>query len=337
MLRPIAQTGQDPVYSMGDDAPIAPLAGRARPLASYFRQRFAQVTNPAIDHYRERAVMSISTLIGARAPLDAEGVLPPLVVLPSFLVTPAGLAALEAPEIDATFSAAEGLGAAVERVADACVELAEGGATRLRPHRCGSGRRTSPRPCAARRRRRPRPPRRARPAHGLLAPRVDGRGQGHPHGRDARRLRRRRRLPAARARDGRAPRRDRQGRRRPAHACRGAGASPALARGRRPQGDVEDGDLGRRELQRRAPVRGRGPRPPPLQAVLRRHRPPRSAGSGSTGSSATRSGGSPPRWPRSRRSRTRASTSSARAVSLTRPTPTSSSRCRRASPPRTRW
>ena len=76
MLRPIAQSGQDPVYSMGDDAPIAPLAGRARPLASYFRQRFAQVTNPAIDHYRERAVMSIATLVGARAPLDAQGALP---------------------------------------------------------------------------------------------------------------------------------------------------------------------------------------------------------------------------------------------------------------------
>ena len=91
MLRPIAQTGQDPVYSMGDDAPIAPLAGRARPLASYFRQRFAQVTNPAIDHYRERAVMSVATLVGARAPLDAEGTLPHLVVLPSFLVTPDGL------------------------------------------------------------------------------------------------------------------------------------------------------------------------------------------------------------------------------------------------------
>ena len=68
MLRPIAQTGQDPVYSMGDDAPIAPLAGRGRPLASYFRQRFAQVTNPAIDHYRERTVMSVATLVGARAP-----------------------------------------------------------------------------------------------------------------------------------------------------------------------------------------------------------------------------------------------------------------------------
>ena len=77
-----AEPASDPVYSMGDDAPIAPLAGRARPLASYFRQRFAQVTNPAIDHYRERTVMSVATLLGARAPLDTEGPLPPLVALP---------------------------------------------------------------------------------------------------------------------------------------------------------------------------------------------------------------------------------------------------------------
>ena len=89
MLRPIAQSGRDPVYSMGDDAPIAPLAGRARPLASYFRQRFAQVTNPAIDHYRERTVMSVATLVGPRPAIDAEGPLAPLVALPSFLVTPA--------------------------------------------------------------------------------------------------------------------------------------------------------------------------------------------------------------------------------------------------------
>ncbi len=129
MLRPIAQTGQDPVYSMGDDAPIAPLAGRGRPLASYFRQRFAQVTNPAIDHYRERTVMSVATLVGARAPLDAEGQLPPLAVLPSFLVTPDGLAALGPDEIDATFTADEGLAAAVERVADRAVTLAESGST----------------------------------------------------------------------------------------------------------------------------------------------------------------------------------------------------------------
>jgi glutamate synthase domain-containing protein 2/glutamate synthase domain-containing protein 1/glutamate synthase domain-containing protein 3 len=128
MLRPIAQSGRDPVYSMGDDAPIAPLAGRARPLASYFRQRFAQVTNPAIDHERERTVMSVATLVGPRPPLDADGPLSRLLALPSFLVTPDGLAALEPTEIDATFDADEGLGVAVDRVADACADSAEAGA-----------------------------------------------------------------------------------------------------------------------------------------------------------------------------------------------------------------
>ena len=129
MLRPIAQSGRDPVYSMGDDAPIAPLAGRARPLASYFRQRFAQVTNPAIDHYRERAVMSVATLVGAKPAIDADGPLAALVALPSFLVTPAGLAALSPSHVDATFDADEGLSVAVERVSDACVALVEQGAT----------------------------------------------------------------------------------------------------------------------------------------------------------------------------------------------------------------
>ena len=55
--------------------------------------------------------------------------MPPLVVLPSFLVTPDGLEALEPVAVDATFTAEEGLGRAVERVADACVELVASGAT----------------------------------------------------------------------------------------------------------------------------------------------------------------------------------------------------------------
>ena len=128
MLRPIAQTGHDPVYSMGDDAPLAPLAGRARPLASYLRQRFAQVTNPAIDHYRERTVMSVSTLLGPRAPLDAEGPVERLLVLPSFLVSATGLDALEPIRVDASFDESELLAVAVERVADACVGHVEDGA-----------------------------------------------------------------------------------------------------------------------------------------------------------------------------------------------------------------
>ena len=66
VLRPLAQSAHDPVSSMGDDSAIAPLAGRGRPLTSYLSQRFAQVTNPAIDHLRERAVMSVSTILGPR-------------------------------------------------------------------------------------------------------------------------------------------------------------------------------------------------------------------------------------------------------------------------------
>ena len=128
MLRPIAQTGNDPVYSMGDDAALAPLAGRARTLASYLRQRFAQVTNPAIDHYRERAMMSVSTLLGPRAPLDAEGPVERLIVLPSFLASSTGLDALDPARVDASFDESEFLAAAVERVADACVGLVEEGA-----------------------------------------------------------------------------------------------------------------------------------------------------------------------------------------------------------------
>ena len=116
MLRPIAQSGNDPVYSMGDDAAIAPLAGRARPLASYFRQRFAQVTNPAIDHLRERTVMSVATLLGRRAPLSAAGPVPRLLVLPGFLLYPDGLAALDPVTLDGTFTGARGLDSAVERL-----------------------------------------------------------------------------------------------------------------------------------------------------------------------------------------------------------------------------
>ena len=58
---------------MGDDTALPPLAGRARPLYAFFRQRFAQVTNPPIDHLRERFVFSLRTLLGDRSPILVEG------------------------------------------------------------------------------------------------------------------------------------------------------------------------------------------------------------------------------------------------------------------------
>ena len=70
----MAQSGAEPVYSMGDDIPIAPLGRSPRRVYGYLRQRFAQVTNPAIDPLREKAVMSLRVLVGARRlSLEPEG------------------------------------------------------------------------------------------------------------------------------------------------------------------------------------------------------------------------------------------------------------------------
>ena len=69
MLRPAAAHGKEPTFSMGDDAPIAALSRHGRSVFNHIRQRFAQVTNPAMDHLRERSVMSLSVLLGPRAPL----------------------------------------------------------------------------------------------------------------------------------------------------------------------------------------------------------------------------------------------------------------------------
>ena len=65
VLRPLAENGQEAVGSMGDDTPMAVLSSRIRHVGDYFRQKFAQVTNPAIDPLREAIVMSLETCLGA--------------------------------------------------------------------------------------------------------------------------------------------------------------------------------------------------------------------------------------------------------------------------------
>ena len=64
VLRPLAEAGQEAVGSMGDDTPMAVLSSRVRSVADYFRQKFAQVTNPPIDPLREAIVMSLETCVG---------------------------------------------------------------------------------------------------------------------------------------------------------------------------------------------------------------------------------------------------------------------------------
>lgn len=65
VLRTMATTGQEATGSMGDDIPIAVLSRQQRPMYDYFRQQFAQVTNPPIDSLREAVVMSLETIVGA--------------------------------------------------------------------------------------------------------------------------------------------------------------------------------------------------------------------------------------------------------------------------------
>ena len=69
LLAPMAATGEEPVGSMGNDTPIAPLSHRPQLLFAYFRQLFAQVTNPAIDPIRESLVMSLGMNLGPRSNL----------------------------------------------------------------------------------------------------------------------------------------------------------------------------------------------------------------------------------------------------------------------------
>ncbi len=65
-LAPMITTGQDPVGSMGTDTPISALSARPKLMHTYFKQNFAQVTNPPIDPIREELVMSLVSFIGPR-------------------------------------------------------------------------------------------------------------------------------------------------------------------------------------------------------------------------------------------------------------------------------
>jgi glutamate synthase (NADPH) large chain len=74
LMSPMATTGQEAIGSMGNDAPVSALSDRAKMLDTYFKQNFAQVTNPPIDPIREELVMSLVSFIGPRPNLlDLKG------------------------------------------------------------------------------------------------------------------------------------------------------------------------------------------------------------------------------------------------------------------------
>ncbi|MFN8103210.1 MAG: glutamate synthase large subunit [Acidimicrobiia bacterium] len=128
VVKPMATDAKEPTFSMGDDTPAPVLGTKRRPLHHSFKQRFAQVTNPPIDHLRERLVMSLRTLVGPRAALLSETAeAAHLLEFRSFLVRPSVLerltsdqAPLQAAVLDATFESADGQRA----LQDACTRLA---------------------------------------------------------------------------------------------------------------------------------------------------------------------------------------------------------------------
>jgi glutamate synthase (ferredoxin) len=119
----MSELGHEPIFSMGDDTPLAVLSSQPRPLFDYFKQRFAQVTNPPIDHLRERVVMSLDVYLGDRTPLGyGESPLRKILHLDGPIIDSAQMAAIinhenfPSVKIDMTFvKDSETLEAALER------------------------------------------------------------------------------------------------------------------------------------------------------------------------------------------------------------------------------
>jgi len=134
VIRLLAEVGQEAVGSMGDDTPLAVLSTMNRSLYDYFRQQFAQVTNPPIDPLREKIVMSLETTIGLSMGLFEENpehakrliIGSPVLSGRKFYM----LMDLNDPDfvvhtIDLNYDPNEGLKGAIERICDEAVEAVQ--------------------------------------------------------------------------------------------------------------------------------------------------------------------------------------------------------------------
>ncbi len=136
----LAEKGEEATGSMGDDTPMAVLSKKSRTLYDYFRQKFAQVTNPPIDPLREKHVMSLATCVGREQNLFNETTghayrvmfSSPILLYSDFNQ----LLALDstyyrANTVDLNYDLSEGLEAAIRRVCDEAERLARTGTTLL--------------------------------------------------------------------------------------------------------------------------------------------------------------------------------------------------------------
>lgn len=140
MLRPIAESGQEAVGSMGDDTPMAVLSRQVRHVSDYFRQQFAQVTNPPIDPLRESIVMSLETCLGREQNVFEQGpehadrlIISSPVLSNSKMHQLRNLkrAGYEIAEIDLNYREEEGLQAAVNRICEESAQAVRDGQTLL--------------------------------------------------------------------------------------------------------------------------------------------------------------------------------------------------------------
>ncbi|WP_194789570.1 glutamate synthase large subunit [Pseudomonas sp. UFMG81] len=140
VLRPLGEQGQEAVGSMGDDTPMAVLSQRVRSPYDFFRQQFAQVTNPPIDPLREAIVMSLEICLGAERNIFQES--PEhasRVILSSPVISPAKWRSLMNLEregfdrqlIDLNYEQSVGLEAAIRNIADQAEEAVRSGKTQL--------------------------------------------------------------------------------------------------------------------------------------------------------------------------------------------------------------
>ncbi|MCX7897284.1 MAG: glutamate synthase-related protein [Rhodocyclaceae bacterium] len=135
ILAPMIEKGEEPVGSMGADTPLAVLSRRSKPLYLYFKQLFAQVTNPPIDPIREEIVMSLTSFIGPRPNLlgiaDDEEELTPRLEVTQPVLTDDEMARLVHIErlsqgrfrsltLDITYAVAEGAAGCASALARLC-------------------------------------------------------------------------------------------------------------------------------------------------------------------------------------------------------------------------
>ena len=137
VIEDMAGLGKEPTYCMGDDIPLAVLSDRPHLLYDYFKQRFAQVTNPPIDPLREKLVMSLEMHLGERRPaLKPEAKAAAVIHLDSPLLNETELAALSQQGLPvktlstqvAVEACAGGLGDALKDLCDNAEQLVRNGA-----------------------------------------------------------------------------------------------------------------------------------------------------------------------------------------------------------------